>query len=189
MINFNEKIIVNKNSKINYFITSDLHFFHKNILKFCPDTRPWRDVNEMTEELIKYWNSLIKDDDIVLFLGDLSFGNVEQTKEILKQLNGNIVFILGNHDHKLRNNIPNITKYEYLEFRFNGTKVICSHYPITSWNSSTYGSVMLHGHCHGSYQGQGRTIDVGFDKHGRILELQEAINMCLEKEIVTSDHH
>jgi calcineurin-like phosphoesterase family protein len=54
---------------------------------------------------------------------------------------------------------------------------------MTFWNKAHYGSVMLHGHCHGTHQATGRSIDVGYDAHGRILLLDEAIAMCNAKPI------
>ena len=48
---------------------------------------------------------------------------------------------------------------------------------------------MLFGHCHGSFEGQGRMIDVGWDAHGKILTLDEAIKLCNNKAIVILDHH
>ena len=191
MIKFNNKIINNPESVmgINYFVTSDLHFFHKNILKFCNDSRPYENVEDMNEGIISHWNSIVGENDVVLHLGDFSFKGKEATEEILERLNGHIVFILGNHCKVLRSSIKGLTTYDYLEFRFNGVKVCCSHYPFASWNQQGRGSVMLHGHTHGSYQGDGRIVDVGFDNWGRIVPLQEAIDFCLEKDIYCPDHH
>jgi calcineurin-like phosphoesterase family protein len=165
------------------------HFFHKNILKFCNASRPYSSVEEMNEGLVEHWNSVVGEDDVVLHLGDFSFKGKEATEEILSQLNGNIVFVFGNHDKVLRSSIKGLTTYDYLEFRFNGVKVCCSHYPFVSWNQQGRGSVMLFGHVHGSYEGKGRSIDVGFDAHCEIIPLQEAIDFCLEKEIYCPDHH
>ncbi|MCP4988729.1 MAG: hypothetical protein GY928_22575 [Colwellia sp.] len=188
MIKFGQKIVTTPSSP-NYFVSSDLHFFHKGVLSFNPEKRPWSNVDEMTEGLIEHWNSRVCEDDIVLSLGDFSFKGKEATQGILDRLNGNIVHVLGNHCKALRNQIKGIVKYEYLEFRYNGTKVVCSHFPFASWNQQGRGSVHLFGHCHGSFKGIGKSIDVGWDAHGRLLTLEEALAMCNEKELEVLDHH
>ena len=40
------------------FFTSDHHFGHDNIIKFC--NRPFEDVREMNQVLIERWNKKIK---------------------------------------------------------------------------------------------------------------------------------
>ena len=50
------------------FFTSDLHFGHKNIIKF--DNRPFFDVSDMNKELIKRWNNKVTKDDVVYVCGD-----------------------------------------------------------------------------------------------------------------------
>ena len=57
------------------FLTSDLHLGHANIIKYC--NRPYRDVNEMNEDLINKWNQVIGDTDRVFFLGDFALGSKE----------------------------------------------------------------------------------------------------------------
>lgn len=37
------------------YFTSDLHLFHKNVLKF--DNRPFKSVEDMHLEIIKRWNN------------------------------------------------------------------------------------------------------------------------------------
>lgn len=184
-IKFNQKI---KNPEVKYFVTSDLHFYHKNILEFCPDTRPWGNVGDMNQGLIDHWNTQIGEDDVVLHLGDFSFGNKEQTQSILEQLNGNVVHLYGNHSKALRDQLC-VYGFDYLEFSYKGIKVICNHYAQRVWNRSHFGSVHLFGHSHGSLEGIGRSMDVGFDAHGRILTLDEALDMCMIKDIHKEDHH
>jgi len=188
MIKFRNKIKTEGNLK-KYWITSDLHFYHKGILNFCKDTRPWGDVDEMNQGLIDHWNSIVGVNDEVLHLGDFSFKGKEATQQILDQLNGDITFVLGNHDKPIKDQIKGLNIHDYLEFRFNGTKVCAMHYPISCWNQQGRGSVMFYGHCHGSYQGKGRTVDVGFDNWGKIMPLQEAIDFCLDREIYCPDQH
>lgn len=187
MIKFGNKIRTVEGG-VNYFVTSDLHFYHKGILKFCQDTRPYKDVEEMNQGLIDHWNSVVGENDEVLHLGDFSFKGKEATQEILNQLNGNITFVLGNHCKVFRNSLD-VKAVDYLEFRFNGTKVCAMHFHISNFNQQGRGAVMIFGHSHGNYQPLGRTLDCGFDNHGRILPLQEAIDFCLERDIYCSDHH
>ena len=69
---------------------------HKNIISYC--NRPFSSVEEMDKTLIKNWNSVVKKEDTVYHLGDFAFGNKEFTQKIVKQLNGYIRLVLGNHD-------------------------------------------------------------------------------------------
>ena len=186
MIKFGQKLKSTDSRK--YFVTSDLHFYHKRIMDFCHKTRPWSSIEEMHEHLIEHWNSKVSEDDVVFDLGDFSFGDKEQTLNILSQLNGNIVHVYGNHAKVLRGQIK-VNGYDYFEIKYDKTHIVMGHYAQAIWNRSHYGSVMLFGHSHGSYEGQGRTIDVGWDAHGKILTLDEAVKLCKNKGIVILDHH
>lgn len=64
----------------NVFFTSDLHFGHKNIIRF--DNRPFFSVEEMDKTLIENWNRKVSADDTVYVLGDISWYNDEKTTEI-----------------------------------------------------------------------------------------------------------
>jgi len=79
------------------WITSDHHFFHRNIIKYC--NRPFNSVSEMNEFMIKKWNEKVGDNDIVLHLGDFAFKG--RAREIRNRLNGTIILIRGNHDYNL----------------------------------------------------------------------------------------
>ena len=83
-------------SKQGIWFTSDTHFGHNNIIKFCK--RPWKTTEEMDEALIERWNSVVKPDDIVFHLGDFAFATNSRWKELINRLNGHIHLILGNHD-------------------------------------------------------------------------------------------
>lgn len=50
--------------------TSDLHLGHANIIRYCD--RPFADVREMNDELIRRWNETVSSDDEVWVLGDVA---------------------------------------------------------------------------------------------------------------------
>ena len=110
-------------SKPKTFITSDLHLDHTNIIKYCK--RPFLNTEEMNQTLINNWNNTISKRDIVYFLGDLAFRKGSKTTDYwLKQLNGKIIFIKGNHDRS--NNIKFYDDY-ILEYR--GIRFLLIHEP------------------------------------------------------------
>lgn len=144
MIGFNQKIKSTDNR--NYLISSDLHFGHRKIMEFCKETRPWSSLEEMHESLIEHWNSKVSGDDVVFHLGDFSFFAKEKTQSIIDQLNGNVVWIAGNHCYKVFNQLG-IKYHNYFEINFDGKKICMSHYPIAAWHQQGRGSLHAHGHC------------------------------------------
>ena len=83
---------------MNKFFTSDLHFGHKNILKFAKP-RPFSTIEEHDQAIIDNWNSVVKQEDDVYIIGDISLNlSAEEIENRLKALNGNKYLILGNHD-------------------------------------------------------------------------------------------
>ena len=80
----------------NIWFTSDTHFYHQNIIKYC--NRPWATAEEMTEGMIARWNSVVGENDKVFHLGDFSFGNRAKVEAAFKRLNGKIDLVMGNHD-------------------------------------------------------------------------------------------
>lgn len=54
------------------FFTSDNHFSHTAIVGYCE--RPFRDVEEMNEEMVRRWNEVVRPTDHVYHLGDFALG-------------------------------------------------------------------------------------------------------------------
>lgn len=163
------------------YITSDLHFGHFNIIKHS--NRPYTSVYEMDNALITTYNSVVGQDDTTYILGDFCYRSQNDATYYLDQLNGKKIFIIGNHDKQQLQNIKRhpsvILCVDYHEVRREDNKwAVMSHYPMAEWNGAYHGSVMLHGHCHGTKQFPGKIIDVGYDAHKRILALDEAIDMA-----------
>jgi calcineurin-like phosphoesterase family protein len=111
MIRYNYK------SKDGVFFTSDTHFGHTNILKYCD--RPFSSTEEMDEEIIRCWNSVVKPDNIVFHLGDFAFGTIAQWETYRNRLNGHIHLILGNHDmHNFSNSRQRLEEmFESVQFQ------------------------------------------------------------------------
>lgn len=192
-------------------ITSDTHWWHNNILGFPSCDRYRKDlygskedpesVIRMNDDMVKTWNRHVKPDDVVAHLGDfvIAYGkHVEpKVRDILSRINGKIILVSGNHDNYATKRIfrelgHEVVDYKEIDFNTGKEKVrVCmSHYAFASWNKAHHGSVMLHGHSHGSYEAPGgRIMDVGWDVHGRPLTMREAVLMCLEKPIYTADHY
>ena len=93
------------------WVTSDTHFDHFNIIKYC--NRPFPTIDLMNSALIKNWNEAIAEDDIVIFCGDFCFARTavaqETTARFAAALHGHKVIIKGNHDFK---------KFKYTEAGF-----------------------------------------------------------------------
>ena len=96
--------MVTKYPESGIFFTSDTHFGHSKIIDYCK--RPFSSIEEHDKALIQNWNNVVGQDDTVFHLGDFAYGNSQFIANIIKQLNGNIILIKGNHD--LRNMNPTL---------------------------------------------------------------------------------
>jgi calcineurin-like phosphoesterase family protein len=149
--------------------TSDSHFGHTNIIRYCG--RPFETKEEHDETLIKNWNSVVTKKDIVYHLGDFGFGSPEYLhKGIAQRLNGKIHLIIGNHDAPTRMD-PLKSRFvfqkdvHFMKVKHNNKKIelFLSHYPHRSWPKSFHGSYHLFGHVHGKLPPHGLSFDVGVD--------------------------
>lgn len=132
---------------MNYYI-SDLHFGHKNIIKF--DERPFQSAEEMDAKIIENWNNVVKNGDNVYVVGDMFWCKMDNAIEILNSLNGNKFLVKGNHDrcHDGRFLKKFIKVSEYMEVDDDGRKVVLCHYPIPYFKNHYYGWYHLYGHVH-----------------------------------------
>lgn len=166
------------------YFTSDTHYSHSNIIKYC--NRPFKDAGEMNRVIIENWNNLVKPEDTVYHLGDVAFASPEVTKNIVSNLNGYKILILGNHDrsgHKMKEwGFQEVHQSLQIELE-GGIKANLSHYPyrgsilddpyykvkFDSKNLKDDGRLLLNGHVHvawksrpGKYKNQ--MINVGVDQ-------------------------
>lgn len=152
------------------FFTSDTHFFHERIIKYC--NRPFRTVTEMNERIREDWFRKVKPEDKVYHLGDVGFAPIDQLGGFLNTLPGKKYLVPGNHD-----NPQNLSKYFKLlpqcyelrvpdpEFRHGVRPIILCHYALRVWNKSHHGSWHLYGHSHGTLPDDPNSLstDVGVD--------------------------
>lgn len=140
------------------FYTSDSHYGHTNILRYC--NRPYKNTHEMNRALIDNWNGVVKPEDTVYHLGDVAMGN-RTVLELVKELNGHKILIKGNHDRSL-----NVMKeyfdevYNELEIILNSRPVILKHKPIIGYFKQWR---QVAGHVHTRWQSRGRILNVGVD--------------------------
>jgi len=87
-------------------LTADLHYGHHNIIKYCE--RPFSSVDEMNTKQVNNHNEAVKEEDTVIIAGDWCFhnsaggkkgeGQLTKADEWADKLNGNLIFVKGNHD-------------------------------------------------------------------------------------------
>jgi calcineurin-like phosphoesterase family protein len=198
------------------WITSDTHYSHKNICRGVTDwrledgsipinqTRDFKTLDQMNDAIVNNINNLVGQDDVLIHLGDWSFGGFQNVKLFRDRIFcKEIHLILGNHDHHIESNREGCQKYfasvsrsatlEYL-----GHTIEILHYPMSSWNGLNKGRLHLHGHCHLSNEdkfGKGRRQDVGIDGHPKMSPydlMTEVVTPLYERPILSdmwNDHH
>lgn len=147
------------------FVTSDTHFFHKNVIKYC--SRPYESVEEMNRALIHNWNEIVRPSDTVYHLGDFTFGPKLNTPEMVKKLNGHKIIIKGNHDRKVEYlRESGFEVYHRLEAMIEGVQVVMQHYPPKweRWGQPPhFEGLFLHGHVHDLWRRVGNIVNAGVD--------------------------
>jgi calcineurin-like phosphoesterase family protein len=140
-----------------YYFTADQHFDHSNIIKHC--NRPFGSIDEMNDNIIRAWNLTVTPEDVVIMAGDISILPKADLihKKFLSKLVGNKIFLRGNHDHWMKEK-----RYIYNK-RIEMQHVSVCHYPMRSWQNSSYGSWQLHGHSHGTLEPFRNQLDIGVD--------------------------
>jgi calcineurin-like phosphoesterase family protein len=135
------------NSGRKVWIWSDHHFYHKNVIKYS--NRPYKDVEDMNQQLIDTYNEIVGEDDICIFAGDVTFKSTTLFREeILPKLNkGYKILVIGNHDFdkKKVRNLGFDENLLVLEFDYKGQKIVVSHIPFCA---DGIDFINVHGHIH-----------------------------------------
>ena len=185
------------------WFTADLHFGHKNILEYQPN-RLYPTPESMEAGIMEEWNRVVKPEDEVWVLGDLSLGRSSDIKQLIPKLNGHKYLIRGNHDHHnptwfVNAGFENVHSRAYVMI---GRRIVTlSHYPfkpglLTRLKYLLYDkkmlrfmdrlvvdddkTILLHGHSHGKhYRVKGRAMDVGWDCWGTLMS-EDAVARRIE---------
>lgn len=139
------------------FFTSDTHFGHQNIIRFC--NRPWATIQEHDQTLIQNWNDTVPEDAVVFHLGDFCYkgGGFPTIQHLRGQLHGQIFLIRGNHDPdtRKRQNLQKLQQffggvYDQLEITVDGQRILLNHYPLLTWPHAfgQHPTWQLFGHVH-----------------------------------------
>ncbi len=153
------------------WFTSDTHFGHKNIIKYCD--RPFRDTDHMDEVMIERWNETVPANGLVFHLGDVALGDITKSLPKISRLNGHKILITGNHDrtfskygiNKVETWIPEYEKHFQTVVGDKGSVITIagvqfnlSHFPYTGDHTPEdrhadvrpvdNGMPLIHGHTH-----------------------------------------
>lgn len=195
------------------WFTSDLHFSHKNILKYCPESRKFDSVEEMDLHLLDMWNSTVSKEDTVFFLGDLTL-SFKVAQRVIPKLSGSkINLIPGNHDawHPMNSEFK---KYENIVKELNPNAILCKpretlniydvklllcHFPWADTDESPTDKhkrlrpqeskyedhYLVHGHTHSTYEKRltHNSVDVGYDAFQRMVSLEEIYELARASKI------
>lgn len=169
------------------YYTSDQHYYHINVIKYCQ--REYKNVEEMNKALIDNHNAIVKPEDTTYCLGDFSMTD-RVVPEILKQLNGTHILIPGNHDKCHPANKKNKNKEEsireYISYGFKEVHLeLMQDIPgigLVKFNHLPYNDpghddrrydhlkpkpsgekYLFHGHVHNSWKRKDNMINLGVD--------------------------
>ena len=180
------------------YLTSDLHFGHDR--EFVWKVRGYDSIQAMNLAQVEKWNKVINIDDDVYVIGDLMLGDPSNI-EFIKQLNGHIHIVLGNHDtanrEKMYRELSNVVEVTEVGLKLNYKKhhFVLTHYPMLTGNlekeSLKQMSLNLYGHTHqlnNFYNDMPFMYHVGVDSHNGcpvllddiIEEMYAKVKECVE---------
>lgn len=129
------------------FFIADTHFGDENVINY--ENRPFKNISEMDNAIIKNWNSVVSNEDRIFVLGDFSFYDINKTKEIGKALNGIKILVLGNHDTYSIDDYIECSFEEVIQYPIILDEFwMLSHEPLYINKNMPYANI--YGHVHGN---------------------------------------
>lgn len=136
---------------MNIWIISDTHFYHEKIKKY--HNRP----DDIEEQIFTFWNKNIKENDLLIHLGDIVWKREGELFTKLKTMPGRKILVRGNHDyHSNRWYIERVFDFACDSFLWyyrlpqqskkNGFMYLFSHRPVPTKTREF--DFNIHGHLH-----------------------------------------
>lgn len=188
----------------NIWYTSDLHIGHRMVAKLRGFTLPGGDEADTVEHdawLATMWDRVVKQDDQVFVLGDISINGGQHALDWIQARPGVKHLISGNHDpvHPMHSKalkvMPHWLNYfatitPFLRRKLASQTVLLSHFPYESWGDGPErpgarhleyrlpdkGLPLLHGHTHGFEQAHDNMFHVGVDAWRELVPQDEIID-------------
>ena len=156
------------------FFIGDTHFGHKNIITFdsVKPFRPFNNIEEHDEELVKRWNSVVGPKDIVWHLGDVCFGL--RNLHHIGRCNGDKRLVQGNHDmYGAAEYLKYFTKI-YGAVGYKGA--ILTHVPVHPCQLENRFYLNIHGHLHTN-----NVMTPSKGTHGNLVKDSRYVNVSCEQ--------
>ena len=163
------------------FMSSDTHFNHANIIKYCH--RPFDGRKDMNDALIANWNGVVPEDGIVAHCGDFMLPHNIGDKEYVKIWNKlnfkTLILCRGNHDridcgtYVYGDKTVIVVDIAMLEIE--NIKIMACHYPMLAYPADyqVFGHIhtLSNGTCNGidsdvTVKLKTTQYDVGVDQNG-----------------------
>lgn len=150
---------------------SDQHFNHNNIIKYA--SRPFEGVAHMNNLMITNYLTNVQDEDMVIFGGDVAFGELEDVIPLINYLPGKKILVLGNHDFDKNKlifrdyGIFDAITMSCVYHKEIGKKIcnlLITHYPIEN-GLLPKNTLNIHGHIH-QYKADSKNINIAVEHTG-----------------------
>lgn len=125
------------------YIISDTHFNHSRIVTHF-GFRPYN----FNDLIIDKCNKILKNEDVLINLGDVIWGNKEQLNYFNSSIPGTKILVKGNHDYKHSNTFFYDSGFSFVCDQITLGKYVLSHKPVIIKEDQ----INIHGHFHNMSQ-------------------------------------
>ena len=151
---------------------SDHHYFHRGIIRLA--RRPFSSIAEMHETFRRNNNKVVSNEDIVVYIGDVSAISTDRMRSVMDEYVGDRMLLRGNHDRgpfAMRKAGFPVVLHEAV-FKLRGKTILVRHRPLDFLPDGIDG--IFHGHVH-------RTEPTGTYGAGETLYIPPFnVNLCVE---------